>query len=93
VAGNAIGEALATQLKSPKHIAVDAADRVLIADEQNARILQYLPKEGRVVGLLGKGVNQPRRGLSKPHGVAVHADGSIYVVDTGHHRVLRLTDK
>lgn len=93
VAGDALGGALTTQLKSPKHIAIDGDDNVLIADEQNGRILQYLAQEGRVVGLLGKGVDKPRRGLSKPHGVAVHADGSIYVVDTGHHRVLRLTDR
>ena len=69
---------------------MDDADRVLIADEQNQRILRYHPKEDTVIALLGKRGIKPNRSLSKPHGVAVHADGSVYVVGTGHHRVLRL---
>ncbi|MCH8218398.1 MAG: hypothetical protein IH892_16695 [Planctomycetes bacterium] len=93
VAGDALGAALVTQLRSPKHIAIDRSDNVLIADERNRRILQYLPKKGTVVGLLGEGVDVPNFSLSKPHGVYVHADGSIYVVDTGHHRILRLAEE
>ena len=84
------GPALSAQFKSPKHLAIDAEDNVIIADDQNARIRLYNPQTGMLSSILGKGVEKPKRGLLRPHGVCVHEDGSIYVVDTGHHRVLRL---
>jgi sugar lactone lactonase YvrE len=89
-AGGDDGPALKAQLNSPKHLAIDAQDNVIIADDQNARIRLYDPSKGTLTSILGKGVKKPKRGLSRPHGVCVHKDGSIYVVDTGHHRVLRL---
>ena len=88
--GTALGPALETQLGSPKHLAIDALDHVIIADEANRRILKYNPEKSDVTILLGKGANKPNRGLSKPHGVCVHSDGTIYIVDTGHHRILSL---
>jgi len=88
--GTAVGAALETELGSPKHLAIDASNHVIIADESNRRILKYDPGKEEVRILLGKGANKPNRGLSKPHGVCVHADGTIYIVDTGHHRVLSL---
>jgi len=89
-AGSADGPALEAQLKSPKHVAIDANDNVIIADDQNASIRFYDPQKKTLTSILGKGVENPKRGLSRPHGVCVHEDGSIYVVDTGHHRILRL---
>ncbi len=88
--GGAEGPALAAQLASPKHVAIDSEDNVIIADDQNKRIRIYNPREGTLRSILGSGVERPKRGLSRPHGVYVHADGSIYVVDTGHHRIIRL---
>ena len=88
--GTVIGKGLETELGSPKHLAIDANNHVIIADESNRRILKYEPEKEEVQILLGKGANQPNRGLSKPHGVCVHADGTIYIVDTGHHRILSL---
>ena len=81
---------MSAQLNSPKHVAVDSGDNVIIADDQNKRIRIYNPREGTLKSILGSGVERPRRDLSRPHGVCVHADGSIYVVDTGHHRIIRL---
>lgn len=89
-AGSDDGPALAAQLNSPKHLAVDRNDNVIIADDQNKRVRLYDPIENTMTSLLGSGVDKPKRGLLHPHGVCVHADGSIYIVDTGHHRVLRL---
>lgn len=89
-AGRADGPALEAQLKSPKHVAIDANDNVIIADDQNASIRLYDPRKKTLTSILGKGVAKPKRGLSRPHGVCVHVDGSIYIVDTGHHRILRL---
>jgi sugar lactone lactonase YvrE len=84
------GAALQAQLNSPKHLAVDRDDNVIIADDQNARIRLYDSRNATLTSILGKGVKKPKRGLLRPHGVCVHEDGSIYVVDTGHHRILRL---
>lgn len=88
--GESEGPALEAELNSPKHIAVDLADNVIIADEQNKRICRYDPRKGTLTAILGSGVEVPRRGLLRPHGVCVHEDGSIYIVDTGHHRIIRL---
>ncbi len=88
--GDAVGTALESQLNSPKHIAIDLADNVIIADENNKRICRYDPREGTLTAILGSGVAVPKRGLLRPHGVCVHQDGSIYIVDTGHHRIIRL---
>jgi sugar lactone lactonase YvrE len=88
--GDAVGPALEAELNSPKHIAVDLADNVIIADEQNKRICKYDPRERTLTAILGSGVAKPNRDLSRPHGVCVHQDGSIYIVDTGHHRIIRL---
>lgn len=89
-AGSADGDALKAQLNSPKHLAIDIEGNVIIADDQNGRIRLYDPGKAALTSILGRGVENPRRGLLRPHGVCVHEDGSIYVVDTGHHRILRL---
>ena len=89
-AGGTDGTALQAQFNSPKHIAIDNDDNVIIADDQNRRIRLYNATAQTVTSILGSGVEKPKRGLSRPHGVCVHSDGSIFVVDTGHHRILRL---
>jgi len=89
-AGKTIGKALDSQFNSPKHLAVDQSDNVIIADDQNARVVRYDPQQQTVTSILGKGVKHPKRGLLRPHGICVHKDGSIYIVDTGHHRILQL---
>ncbi|MFT4690210.1 MAG: hypothetical protein ACKVHO_23795 [Verrucomicrobiia bacterium] len=88
--GRTDGEALQAELNSPKHLALDHNDNVIIADDQNASIRLYDPSAATLTSILGKGVAQPKRGLSRPHGVCVHEDRSIYIVDSGHHRILRL---
>ena len=90
--GDATGPALQSQFGSPKHLAVDARDAVYIADDQNARIVKYDPQKETVTTVLGTGAAEPNHDLSHPHGVCVHADGSLYVVDTGHDRIIRLVD-
>lgn len=89
-AGAADGPALQAELNSPKHIAVDLEDNVVIADDRNKRIRKYNARQGTLTSILGSGFDRPQRALSRPHGVHVHEDGTIYVVDTGHHRILRL---
>lgn len=88
--GPAEGPALKAQLYSPKHLTVDHDDNVIIADEHNSRICLFDPQKETLISILGAGVETPHHKLSMPHGVCVHEDGSIYVVDTGHHRIIRL---
>jgi NHL repeat len=88
--GKAVGAALETEFGSPKHLAIDHNDNVLIADEANARILKYDVKANTIVPILGAGVTNLKRTLFQPHGVTVHVDGTIYITDSGNHRVLRL---
>lgn len=89
-AGDEDGPALMAGLNSPKHIAIDLDDNVIIADDQNKRVRLYNRGNATLTSILGRGVEKPKRGLLRPHGVCVHEDGSIYIVDTGHHRILRL---
>jgi hypothetical protein len=89
-AGAADRVALKAGLNSPKHVAIDLDDNVTIADDQNKRVRLYDASEATLTSILGSGVKKPKRGLLRPHGVCVHQDGSIYIVDTGHHRILRL---
>jgi len=88
--GSADGPALQAEFNSPKHVAIDLDDNVIIADDQNRAIRKYDAKKQTLTSILGAGVEKPRRGLSRPHGVCVHEDGSLYIVDTGHHRILKL---
>jgi glucose/arabinose dehydrogenase len=84
---------LTAQLNSPKHLAIDGDDNVLIADDQNKSVRIYDPRLNTLTSILGAGAAEPKCSLSRPHGVYVHTDNSIYVVDPGHHRVLRLVRK
>ena len=72
---------------APKHICVDDADNVYIADEANDLIRKYDPRTGRVSTILGQGKVK----LDFPHGVTWEK-GKLYVVDTGHNRILRIED-
>jgi len=88
--GAAVGPALSAQLNSPKHLAVDGDDNVIIADDQNKRICLYDPQSRQLTSILGSGAENPQRRLFHPHGVCVHESGALLVVDTGHHRILKL---
>lgn len=85
-------------LKGPKHLWIDLDDNVLIADSSNHVIRKYLPREDKIVRVAGSG-NKGSAGaggpplkvdLNEPHGVYQHPSGTIYIVDSNNHRVLRL---
>ena len=92
------GDARAAALNGPKHLCVDRDDSVLIADAENHRIVRYVPASGRLERVAGTGragsagVGGPPLAceLNRPHGVTVHADGSLYLTDSYNHRILRL---
>lgn len=87
-------------LSGPKHLCIDKDDNVIIADTSNHRVIKYHhAAEGDSVTILagtGKKGNSGAGGpalkvdLNEPHGVYVHADGTLYIVDSYNQRVFRL---
>ena len=94
------GPARAARLKGPKHLCLDRQGNVLIADTDNHVIRRFDPIRGtieRVAGTGEAGAGPPGQApletaLRFPHGVAVDAKGTLYIVDTGNHRLLRLEE-
>ncbi len=97
-AGGDGGDALAATMNGPKHLCVDRDDTVIIADAENHLVRRYDPKTGKITRVAGNG----RKGtagldgppteceLNRPHGVTVHRDGTLYIVDSYNNRVLKI---
>ncbi|NQZ58758.1 MAG: hypothetical protein HRT88_15000, partial [Lentisphaeraceae bacterium] len=85
--GRALGNGVDAQLVGPKYVAVDADDRVWIADDENHRICLYDPQTKQLTSIIGQDSKLNQWKLKRPHGVTIHTDGSIYVVDSGNDRV------
>jgi DNA-binding beta-propeller fold protein YncE len=92
------GDARRATLNGPKHLCLDRAGNVLIADTENHVIRRYLPRTGKIVRVAGTGA-KGRAGLGgpplqaelfQPHGVYVHTDGTVYIADSSNHRVLKI---
>jgi hypothetical protein len=84
----------------PSALAFDPEGNLLVADSRNHRIRQVTP-QGRVTTLAGGAEpNGPgdrsegpasSAGFRYPSGIAVGADGALYISDTGNHRICRLS--
>ena len=94
------GPALAATMNGPKHLCIDLQDNVLIADAENHLIRKYLPREERLVRVAGtgkhgsSGVGGPPEqvALARPHGVYVHASGTLYITDSYNDRILKIVE-
>ena len=88
--------ATTVQLSSPSGVAVDALGNVYIADTGNNLIEKVTPL-GSLSVIAGGGATTPAplvpaglataAQLSSPHGVAVDAQGNVYIADTGNNLV------
>src|SRR5688572_23639927 len=79
----------------PKGVAVDPAGNVYVADENNHRIRKVTPA-GTVTTLAGSTGGSTDGNVSAaqfhtPGGIAIDADGNLYVCDTGNHRIRKIT--
>jgi DNA-binding beta-propeller fold protein YncE len=92
------GDALAATMNGPKHLCVDAADNVIIADAENHLIRKYVPATGKIIRVAGTGTKgaagldgPPEQcELNRPHGVTVHRDGTLFITDSYNNRVLKI---
>ena len=89
------GDALKAEMNGPKHLYPDLQDDILICDAENNVVRKYIAATGkmtRVAGTDKKGAaldaDPLKTKLARPHGVYVHTDGTIYIVDSYNERVL-----
>ena len=83
---------------SPTALAIDSADNLYIAEMEDHRIRMMDLDVGGVstvagdgsAGFTGDGSQATRAKLNKPEGVAVDADGNIFIADTGNRRIRRV---
>jgi sugar lactone lactonase YvrE len=91
------GPAISAQLAAPRGVAVAADGCLYLSDTENHCVRRISP-DGRIQTVAGAG--EPGYGgddgpaaeaqLSWPAGIAVGADGSVYVADSGNDRIRRL---
>ena len=91
------GPAIKAEMNGPKHLYPDMEDNILICDAEDYVVRKYIPATGRMVRVAGTGTkgatldSDPlKTQLNRPHGVYVHTDGTIYIVDSYNGRVLRI---
>lgn len=92
------GPAVAAALDTPAALAFDKDGRLLIADMGNHRLRRVDLSTGTIVTIAGKGT--PGSGgdggaakdaeLNTPGGLAVDGEGTIYIADSGNHRVRKI---
>ncbi len=96
-AGNADGQGAAARFHSPNGLAVDAAGWVYVADTHNHSIRRISP-DGAVTTLAGlagqagsaDGMGSAAR-LNAPRGIAIDAQGWLYVADNNNHSIRRVS--
>jgi sugar lactone lactonase YvrE len=104
VAGSAIpsgseegGLATSVGLAHPRSVAADAGGNSYISDWNNNRVWK-VNAQGvittlagtRIPGFSGDGGPAAQAQLNAPHGVAVDAEGNVYIADQNNHRVRRV---
>jgi hypothetical protein len=87
------GAATAAALNEPVALAVDASGALLVCDQDNERVRRI--SNGQIAtiagngtqGFAGDGSAATAAELNEPSGVAVSADGRVFIADTGNQRV------
>ncbi len=92
------GPATAARLRYPSAVAVDGQGSVYIADEGNHRVRKVSPggtittiAGSGVAGFSGDGGPATSANLNYPQGVAVDAQGNVYIADTSNYRVRKVS--
>ncbi len=77
------------QFGRPQSMAIDADDRLWVADACNHRV-QVFDTNGRLLKLWGTPGSQAGQ-LSYPYGLLLDGEGHVYVTEFGNHRVQKFT--
>jgi cysteine-rich repeat protein len=88
------GQATNATLSTPRGLAIDATDRVIIADTANS-VLRRIELDGTISTIAGNGIGghsgdggpATQAELALPFGVAVDATGRMYIADTFNDRI------
>ncbi len=83
------------QFDAPRGVAVGRDGSVYVVDTRNARVQQFAPDGAfvRQFGSVGRGDGQfwRERNANGPTGIAIDAEGFVYVADTWNHRIQKFT--
>jgi sugar lactone lactonase YvrE len=99
------GPAASAQLDLPRGVAVDASGNLYIADTNNNRVRKVSSTSGIITTVAGNGIcantalgcysgdggPATSAGLNSPGGVAVDANGDLYIADADDCRVLKVS--
>lgn len=95
--GAADGPADRATFNGPKAVRCDAGGNVYVVDTENHSVRKLDLKALRVTtvaggrqGKGGDGGEARAAGLDRPHGVVLASDGTLYIADSGNHRVRRV---
>jgi DNA-binding beta-propeller fold protein YncE len=92
------GPATAAQLANPTFLAFDSSGNLLVVDQYNNRIRAIAGRDGTIstvagtgtLGFGGDGEPPAEASFNHPDGIAVGADGAIYICDQSDARVRRV---
>ncbi|HEV2695970.1 MAG TPA: hypothetical protein VG347_23990 [Verrucomicrobiae bacterium] len=91
------GAAADTTLSGPKGIAIAPNGDVYLADTENHAIRRLDVKRGTLelvagTGIAGDGLEKDplKTQLTRPHGIFVDADGTVFIGDSENHRILTI---
>ena len=87
------------RLRDPRDVAIDSSGALYVADSGNHRI-RLIDRDGVITTLAGTGRSgfsgdhgsAPAARLGTPNAVAVDSYGTVYVADTGNHRVRKISN-
>jgi len=97
LAGALDGIGLSASFSSPIDLAIDATGNLYVAEAGNSNIRKITPG-GTVTTIAGSGTTGSNDGIgtgasfNEPYGIAIAADGNLYVSDKGNNKVRKITN-